>query len=187
MVTEPTTAAAVPIASPDGRIVASETPEGVEFRPAHRRLVQCVVAIPALGILMPVVVTTLAADSWAESAGPPLWFTVTCAMVFGGAGLAAGAYFWRFKAVPLVAQRSGRVTHGSRIFLEPGATRRLYVERVEDSDGPDHFAVVSENRWGRLVRFDTPYTDVFGTHDAACWFAARLGGVIGAEVVQAPN
>ena len=144
MVSEPT--AAVPIVSPDGWLIVSETPEGLAFRPAHRWVTQRVVVMFAFGILLPLDVTILATDFWVDPAGLPLWFAVTCATVFGGAGLAAGAYFWRFKAVPLIAQRSGRVAYGSRVLLEPGATRRLHIERINNSENPDRFTVVAENR-----------------------------------------
>ena len=139
----------------------------------------------AFGTLVPFVTTAAVAHYWAGSAGPPLWFVEACATIGGVAVLVAGAYFWRFKATPLIAQRSGRVAYGSQVLLEPGATRRLHIERLVDPEGADCFTVVSENRWGPLVRIETPYLDEFCTHAAAHWFAAQLGGVIGAEVIPA--
>ena len=183
MIPEPT--AVTSIVSPDGWIIASETPEGLSFRPAPRWVVQRVVAMLAFGTLTPLVVIIAAAQYWAEPDGPPLWFVATCAAITSATGLAAGAYFWRFKATPLIAERSGRVTYGSRVLLEPGATRRLHIERRSDSEGADSFTVVSENRWGPVVRIETPYLDVFCTHATAYWFAAQLGSVIGAEVIPA--
>jgi hypothetical protein len=137
----------------------------------------------ALGILAPILVLAVASSFWRGQTGPPLWFVWTGATIFGVIGLSAGAYFWRFKATPLTAERSGRVAYGWRTLLEPGATRRLHLERIGDSEGPDRFAVVAENCWGPSVRIETPYLDTFGTPEAAYWFATRLGGVIGADVV----
>ncbi|HQR41228.1 MAG TPA: hypothetical protein PLX97_01060, partial [Gemmatales bacterium] len=158
------------------------------FRPAHRWVVQQVVAMLAFGILTPLVVIIVAAHYGAEPDGPPWWFVVTCATITGFAGFAAAAYFWWHKATPLIVQRSGRIAYGSRVLLEPGATRRLYIERHSDSEGTDSFTVVSENRWGSVVRIETPYLDAYDTHTSAYWFATQLGSIIGVEVVPAePN
>lgn len=171
--------------SPDGRVTVCDTPDGVAFRPAPRWSVGRAVAMLAVGVLAPLALIAVAATWRGEPAAPPFWFVVTCAAITGVGGVAASVHLWRVKATPLVAQRNGRLTYGSHVLLEPGASRRVRVERVRDPEGEDSFAVVCDNRWGPVVRVETPGLADFRTHAAARWFAARLAGVLGAEVVLA--
>ncbi len=173
-----------PSVSPDGHLLAEPTAEGMAFRPVRRWVVRRVVALLALGALGLAAAFVVAALNWTIPGGPPVWFLATSAAIIGFAGLAAGAHSWMFRATPLVVLRTGRVSYGPRVLLEPGAARRLRIERIPDSEGELSFSVVADNRWGPVVRIETAYLQTFSTEAAANWFAAQLAGVIGAEVVS---